>query len=179
MQLLRRILIGCLASLTLQGAMAADNSVEYGVKGAFLYKLIPFVQWPTSALPSPNAPIAICILGHDPFGATLDKQVADQHADAHPIVLRRIDAPDPSCQAVFVGNADAPTETAMLQAYQGKPVLTVTDSGAPAGGIVSFVIDNNHVRFDIDDAAAARSGLTISSKLLSLARNTKPRGGAL
>jgi hypothetical protein len=34
------------------------------------------------------------------------------------------------------------------------------------------------VRFDIDDAAAAKDGLSISSKLLDLARKVKPRKAA-
>jgi hypothetical protein len=37
------------------------------------------------------------------------------------------------------------------------------------------VIHDNRVRFEIDDAAAARNGLTISSKLLGLALSVKPR----
>lgn len=65
-----------------------------------------------------------------------------------------------------------------LAAMKGAPVLTVTDEAThPADrGIISFVIADNHVRFDIDDAAAAQSGLVISSKLLSLAHAVKSRG---
>ena len=59
---------------------------------------------------------------------------------------------------------------------KGKPVVTVTDSGLKAHGVISFVIEDNHVRFDIDDAAAAAGGLMISSKLLGLAHAVK-RGG--
>ena len=58
------------------------------------------------------------------------------------------------------------------------PMLTVTDSNAPKPGVIAFVVEHNHVRFDIDDAAAARDGLVISSKLLGLARNVKPRKAA-
>jgi hypothetical protein len=36
-------------------------------------------------------------------------------------------------------------------------------------GIINFVISDGHVRFEIDKGAAAVNGLTISSKLLSLA----------
>jgi hypothetical protein len=54
--------------------------------------------------------------------------------------------------------------------------VTVIDSGLKARGVISFVIQDNHVRFDIDDALAADGGLTISSKLLGLAHAVKPRG---
>jgi hypothetical protein len=173
---LPRLLTASLAVLLTHAAVAADNPVEYAVKGTYLYKFLPFVGWPAQA---PNAPLAICILGGDPFGATLDQAVNDQHVEAHPVALRRVDSPDAaqSCQLVFIANG--PNEAAAVQALQGKPILTVTDSGAAAPGIVSFAIENNHVRFDIDDAAAAKDGLTISSKLLSLARAVKPRSGAL
>jgi len=56
-------------------------------------------------------------------------------------------------------------------------VLTVTDSMTDprSKGIINFVIDNNRVRFEIDNRAAAENGLTISSKLLSLAISVRPR----
>ncbi|HEY7978028.1 MAG TPA: YfiR family protein [Rhizomicrobium sp.] len=160
-------------------SFAGENSVEYAVKGAYLYKMLPFVDWPASVFPTPNGPIAICILGRDPFGAALDKAVADQRIGEHPVSVRRNAAPgDASCQVAFVDAADPQAESDMLRAFDGKPVLTVTDSGAPAPGIVAFVVEQNHVRFDIDDAAAAKGGLSISSKLLDLARTVKPRKAA-
>ena len=46
-----------------------------------------------------------------------------------------------------------------------------------AKGVVNFVIQDNRVRFEIDEDAAARTGIAISSKLLSLAVQPGPRGG--
>jgi hypothetical protein len=54
-------------------------------------------------------------------------------------------------------------------------VLTVSD--VRGLGIINFVVKDNRVRFDVDDEAAAQSGLTISSKLLGFALNVKPRKG--
>ena len=52
--------------------------------------------------------------------------------------------------------------------------MTVTDNGPQS--IITFVTEQKQVRFDIDDALAAQAGLSISSKLLGLARNVKQRG---
>lgn len=154
---------------------SADGSLEYAVKGAYLYKMLPFVDWPQNVFPAPNSPITICILGRDPFGPALDKAVADQRVGAHPVVIRRDVAPgDTSCQVVFVDNDDA----SAMPAFDGRPVLTVTDSGISTHGVVAFVVEQNHVRFNIDDAMAAKDGLSISSKLLDLARKVKPRKAA-
>jgi hypothetical protein len=56
-------------------------------------------------------------------------------------------------------------------------VLTVTDvtAATTAGVIIRFVIKDSRVRLDIDDQAAAQGGLTISSKLLSLALSVRSR----
>lgn len=172
-------LAAAMSIVAAQVSFADDNSVEYAVKGAYLYKLLPFVSWPQPAFAAPDSPLAICILGRDPFGGVLDKAVAEQRIGQHPILVRRNAAPgDASCQAVFIGITDPRVEGDVLHAFDGKPVLTVTDSGLQHPGIVAFVIEQNHVRFDIDDAAAAKSGLAISSKLLNLARTVKPRKAA-
>jgi hypothetical protein len=50
-------------------------------------------------------------------------------------------------------------------------VLTVSDAAAftEKGGMIQFVAIDNKIRFRINMAAASTAGLTISSKLLSLA----------
>jgi hypothetical protein len=54
-------------------------------------------------------------------------------------------------------------------------ILTVsegeTDDFIKAGGMINLVIVDNKIRFQINDNAAKKAGLTISSKLLSLAIN--------
>jgi hypothetical protein len=54
-------------------------------------------------------------------------------------------------------------------------VLTVSDRSGflRDGGMIGFVIENRRVRFDINQAAAVRAGLSLSSKLLSVARSVE------
>jgi len=155
------------------GSIRADDSLEYAVKAAYLTKFIPFIEWPDSA---PGTPFTICVLGTDPFGAALDHAVMGQKIGDRPLVVRRLAALDPTadCPMLFLGGADAGDA---LEALKDKPVVTVTDSGLRAHGVISFVLADNHVRFDIDDAAAARGGLKISSKLLELAHAVHRREG--
>jgi YfiR/HmsC-like len=51
-------------------------------------------------------------------------------------------------------------------------VLTIgeSDGFARAGGMVNFVIDAGRVRFDVNQKAAERRGLRLSSRMLRLAR---------
>jgi hypothetical protein len=60
----------------------------------------------------------------------------------------------------------------ILAALEGKPVLTVGDSDglAERGVIINMFIEDSKVRFEINQAAALKSKLQISSRLLRLAR---------
>ncbi len=146
----------------------ADPAIEYAVKAAYLTKFIPFITWPDTAS------FSICVLGDDPFAGKLEQAANGTKLGDHPVHVRHVAAPDASCQILFL--SDAASADAALEALRGKPVVTVTDSGLKEHGVISFVIADNHVRFDIDDAAAAQSGLDISSKLLDLAHGVKQRG---
>jgi hypothetical protein len=165
--------------LSTPSAALADDNLEYAVKAAYLTKFIPFIGWPDTALAAQPG-FTICVVGPDPFGAALDRAVAGQKIGDRPLVVRRMAAPDPdaSCPILFLGAGDAATASDTLAALKDKPVVTVTDSTLAAHGIISFVLADNHVRFDIDDAAAAHSGITVSSKLLELAHAVKRRGAA-
>jgi hypothetical protein len=168
----RHILFGVmLAALPLTGAQS-QPSLEYAVKAAFLTKFVPFIDWPDGTFADAAAPLTLCILGTDPFGAAIDKAAAAT-GGGHPITIKRVASTDllDGCQMVFAGDPSL-DEIGLLR---DRPVVTVTDAGMPVRGLINFVTQDNHVRFDIDEAAAEKDGLRISSKLLGLARNvTRP-----
>lgn len=165
----------CLALLVPSAiAQAKDTSIEYAVKATYLYKFTPFIQWPSSAFPSPSSPFYVCVLGADPFGPALDQAVNGQRVDDHPVAVRRIqhiDAAD-GCHILYVANLRKSPASETLRRLRGTPVLTVTEQGQD-GGIIQFVVKDGRVRFDIDAAAAAVNQVAISSKLLGLARSVK------
>jgi hypothetical protein len=179
--LLRRLLLVFhgVASVAPASVLAQNNPVELAIKATYLYKFPPFVEWPANALP-PGGYFTICIVGNDPFGAVLDQAVIGQQIKDRPILLRRMGIfnLEAGCQIVYATGSAVEPVPIILAALRGRPVLSVTDSereGQPRG-ILNFVIADNRVRFEIDDQAAAESGLVISSKLLSLAIRVRPRG---
>jgi len=159
--------------------VSADGSLEYAVKATFLYKFAPFVEWPDSAFASPTSTFNLCLIGDDPFGGLVDQATVGQRIADRSIVVRHLSTVDGSsgCHIMFVAGSKAQSVAQMLDAVRGSSVLTVTDSATKvqAHGIIQFIIQNNRVRFDIDDNAAAQNHLTISSKLLDIARLVQPR----
>jgi hypothetical protein len=153
----------------------ADSSLEYAIKAAYLYKLAAFVDWPPSSFESPSSSLRICVIGDDPFRAVLDQAVAGVAIGGRPIQVARYPAAQPNmaCNIAYVAGSSAQSRADALKALRGEAVLTVTDQArGPADGeqgIVSFVLKNDRVRFDIDQREAASDHLALSGKLLSLA----------
>ncbi|HTJ65837.1 MAG TPA: YfiR family protein [Alphaproteobacteria bacterium] len=178
--LLRVSALVLLALSTAIDASRADGpgALALAVKATYLYKFQPFITWPGNAPASPGDPFRLCIVGTDPFGETIDRAVAGQHAGAQAIVVVRLTAVSPAdhCQVRYLGTGDAATARRWETAIAGQPELTVTDGIAEdsAKGVINFVVSGNRVRFEIDEAAASRAGLVISSKLLSLAVSVRP-----
>jgi hypothetical protein len=157
---------------------AQDATIEGAIKATYLYKFPPFIEWPRVAAAAAD-PFILCIVGNDPFGATLDRAVADQRIGNRPVILRRVAilGAESGCQLVYAAGSPAQSVASILAASRGRPIVTVTDGARDpqAKGIINFVIMDNRVRFEVDDRLAAECGLVISSKLLSLAAAVRPR----
>jgi hypothetical protein len=148
--------------------------LEYRVKAAFLLNFTKFIDWPAGSAPS-DAPVAICILGQDPFGRFMDDIVEGESINGHKLTVQRVSstAVPQSCRVAFIGAAEK--DVPRLLSSVGNGVLTVGEGEkfVRDGGMVGFVIEDRHVRFDINQAAAANAGLKLSSKLLSVARSVE------
>ena len=157
-------------------AAIADKSLEYGVKAAFLYKFSAYVDWPATAFVSPTSPFSVCLVdSNDQFNSTLAKVVNGEKVNGRTVIIRQINAleNESSCHILYIGTSDPQRAAEAIEAARGSNTLTVSDNASL--GIIDFLITDNHVRFNIDDAAAAQNGLVISSKLLDLAVNVKRR----
>jgi hypothetical protein len=158
---------------------AAEVPLEYQVKAVFLLNFTKFIEWPAAVFELPESPVSICILGEDPFGATINQIVKGEVVNGRKVVVQRIShAPAPkSCQVLFWGRTEGAATRPLPD--MGPGVLTVGEGEtfARQGGMIAFVIDNRRVRFDVNQAAAERAGLKISSKLLSVARDVQSKAG--
>ena len=170
---LPRIVRSLLAALLLAvPALAMSDEAlisEYRVKAAFLYNFSRFVTWPETTLQD-RTEFSLCVIGTDPFGAQLDK-LAGKPVHNNTLVIKRLKSLTlaDDCQLVYISEDTEPTEVLLL--VREKPVLTVSDAEdfIEQSGIIQFKLVQNRVRFRINMDAANSAGLSISSKLLSLA----------
>ena len=146
---------------------------EYQLKAAFLYNFAKFVEWPADALPQNTSPFVIGILGESPFNDDLEKTVAGKKISNHPISVvacsTAIEATN--CHILFISSSEKTRLPEIFKSLLDSSILTVgeTEQFTESGGMINFVREANKIRFQINDDAAKKSGLKISSKLLSLA----------
>jgi hypothetical protein len=150
----------------------AQEASEYQVKAAFIYNFAKFVEWPGNA--NPDAPLLIGVLGKDPFGSEIDRAVEGKTVNGRRLMIKRFSSLEAYqyCHILFISSSERNNLPQIIAAVRNSNVLTVseTDRFAQIGGIINFVTIENRIRFEINQAAAERAGLKISSKLLSLGR---------
>jgi len=164
-------LVLALGTMSMPAFPDSELPAEMAVKATYLYKFVPFITWPDQAFASPNSPFVICVLGDDAVADSLARILAGQRNGTHGIVVRKLATADTGCHVIYIPGADEKLDRTAIDLARGKPILTVTDMPAhsPAHGVIGFVTVGDHVRFSIDQTEATHNGLSVSSKLLSLA----------
>lgn len=168
---LRGLLAG--AGLAVIASLAPATSLpEYQLKAAFLYNFANFTEWPASV----GATIQLCVYGPDPFGAFLD-DMDGAKLGSRKIAVRRTNQFDAlaGCNLVFVATPALASLPRIVEAAKGKPLLTVVEGGEQPGrgAAITLTLDSSRVAFEVNMAAVRDANLTLSSKLLRLARDVR------
>lgn len=168
------------AVLAGSGSAAQEGSLEYPIKATFLVRFAAYVSWPDAAFASRSSPLQLCVVGADPFGGLLEQLATEEHVGDRTLTVRRpLDADDVAgCHILYLGRLAVEENAGVLARSRGQPMLVVTDAAQTSGahGAIHFVIVDDRVRFHIDEAAAERNQLRVSSQLLSVALSVKRSG---
>jgi hypothetical protein len=156
-----------------------QTSLEYDVKAAFVLNFVRYVEWP-SAQRTP--PLQLCVLQRNPFGNRLEAVVNGEQWHGGTIRVRVVNdmraAVD--CHVLYVPASAADRFSLGVSAIAGLPILTVGEHAQfmPQGGIIHLFLEQNKVRFSINQRAADAVGLAVSSRLLRLARTVIGTAGS-
>jgi len=174
---LRSVAIVALCFWLLQpgrSARAADTTtVQNQVKSAFILNFIQFIDWPDGTFANADEPIIIGVLEKDPMEAVMAAAVEGKSVKGRKLVVKHFAAGAiGKCQVLYTGSLAGEQASAVVKPLAAAGVLTVgdIDSFTDIGGIVRFYIEDRKERFEINQAAAERTHLQISSKLLKLAK---------
>jgi len=151
-------------------AHAQTPALEYQVKASYLYNFARFVTWPNDAFTA-DGKFNLCVIGAERFGAALDAFVGER-VEGRAIVIRRLERPAQarasSCHMLFVGTGSE-AEPASVALERGVLTIGETTGFLERGGMINLIEVRGRIRFEINQPAAVRAGLVVSSRLLSLA----------
>ena len=177
----RRLLLAaaaaCVSPVSAQALPSAARDTL--VKAAFLHKFASFVEWPPAALPRPDTPLRIGILGDELVWKDLSELARDRDRDGRPVSVTRLGAGEPLTGFhILYLKPGSPSRISELLGAVPEGVLTVVDSdGAhPRGSVLSFFLDDGRVRFGVSLEAAARQKLRLNPRLIAAARQIQGRG---
>ncbi len=166
--------------LLAQSSSSTEDVLQ--AKAGYLCNFANFVEWPPHSFAWPESPIEICVFGKDAIDGPLQRAIQDKNAGErklaleHPHEIRQAR----TCQILFISNSEKASAKQILQSLSGLSVLTVSDMDGfrSMGGTINFVMEGDHVRFEVDLTQAQHAGLKLSSRLLSAARMViSPQGG--
>ena len=164
--------VALVSATTASLAQSASNEAE--VKAAFVYNFLKFVDWPSHALPKPDQPFAIAIVGEGSVADAAESLLRGKRISAYPVVVLRVKAGEPlsDVHAVFVTGADPEKARRTLATKSNASILTIGDDAqfAARGGMIGLYVEDRRVRFEVNTDAADATGLRVSSRLLALAR---------
>lgn len=163
-----------IAIFPLLAAAQSASVLERQVKAAYLYKFAGFVEWPDGVFTRPDSPVIIGVAGADLLAEQLEAAVAGRNANGRPLQVRRLRKGEnvAGLHILFVSaTLDKAPAQEMMTAVRGQPVLTVTDAdeGAGLGAMISFVMQEERLRFEVALKHAVAAHLRISARMLQAA----------
>jgi hypothetical protein len=150
------------------GLSNAGTQDEYKFHGMFILNFLRYIQWSDA-----SQEFVIGILGDASVMPDLERSAATRMVNGKKIVIRRFSrALDLSeeCKLVYIP-IEKSDELAQVVSFVGNKSLIVTakDGLRQKGSCINFVIKEGKWRFEINEAAAEKARLKISSELSRLA----------
>ena len=158
--------------LVVHAGLDAQAVTQPALRAAFLYNFAKFTEWPADNLPA--GPLTLCVIDDSAVEGALSELVGNSTINGRAVTISR-NASGPrlrACHLLYVGGPTSGRAAAILDELLGAPVLTVSngDDFIRLGGIVGLFVEEGRMRFAINQDAAQRAGVRLSSRLLQLAR---------
>lgn len=155
-------------------SLAAARLSESEIKAAYLFNFTRFVEWPPEAFSDAKAPIVIGVLGEDGFADLLRDSTAGKIVNGRAVVIRQLKEGSDlrSCNILFVSASERRYGPRIHEQLKNSTVLTVGDAdlSVQSISIITFFVEENKLRLEIDLESASAARLKISSKIIAVSR---------
>ena len=153
----------------------ARSADEAQLKAAIVYNILLFVEWPPGLVTQGNK-LVLCIT---PGGAVNDafRALDGRELRGARVALHRLTGGNaaPVCHAVFVEAADGGRLAGVVKSQRAAGALLLSDDPASPADTTAIVLHRvgSRIAFDVNLRPVRQAGLSLSSKLLRLARTVR------
>ncbi|AHM60633.1 hypothetical protein D770_11880 [Flammeovirgaceae bacterium 311] len=142
---------------------------DYTYHTVFVYNFTRYIEWPSAG----NETV-IGIQGGDKDALmAFEKMAQSKSMGDRKYTVKVISKPEDAaaCHVIFIPDKESDKVGAYSQMYSSAPKLIVTERNGlvKKGSMINFVIVDGKMRFELNQEAMDKTGLKVSSQLLSLA----------
>jgi hypothetical protein len=165
--------------LLLRADIALCQFEEYELKAVYLERVTRFFEWPDETeSPVSDDYFVIGVLGENPFGTRLTDLYAERKIKNKNIKVRYLSQLKEieGCHLLFISRSMSEELPQVLEVTAKNPILTVGDTKgfAEKGVLVNFFIENDKLRFEINEQGLREAGMLIDSLLLKVSKIVNP-----
>lgn len=163
------------ALLLSHAAIRADTGAVDDLKVGFILNFTKYTTWPTAALNGRD--LLICGISEQSLsgklGSLRGRRLLGREIQ---VLVPTRPAEWASCQVLFIAAEERHRLETVLRMLAQAPVLTVSDAPGftEEGGMIGLKPRAGRLRFEVNQDAARRAGLVLSSQLLKLADAVRP-----
>lgn len=146
-----------------------ESEVDYKIHAKFIYHFTKYIHWPTSVA---KEVVSIGILGNDVIYSELQNITPGKKVGTLGFKIDKL-SPESNFGAynlIFVSANQMKQFDKVVAATGGKPILIITEKSGYArkGADINFYIDNDRLRFEINEKSITSKGMNIATDLLVL-----------
>jgi hypothetical protein len=158
------------ASALAEPTPADSATLRAGKVAQVVHGILSYARWP-----QPLQPLRLCVIAPTEYADLLWQ---NHELESHqPVEAKRLLVKNPNletdCDAVYLGVVEDSQRQALFRRLIGKPVLTISESSQDCsdGSLFCLKISDDHVGFNINLDAVARSGVRIHPNVLKLGQH--------
>lgn len=162
--------IGVLVLMTCLHVVAYGQLSTHKAHCLFVYNFTKYIQWPDGAI---KDDFVIGVFGKSDVRAELEKMSAMKKVNGKTIRVVEINSTDKldGVHILFIPDEKSGQIGAVIESIKGKPVLLVTERQGliQKGAGISFLTDDNNLKFEINSSSISSQNLRVASQLETLA----------
>jgi len=158
---------------TVPVALAQDRAEELRLlKAAFIYNFAKFTRWPEGTWEEKDAKVILCTTGADELAGTLQR-LGGKTVRGRKVTILALQGSEAigRCHLLYVARSKQDQYDDIVASLKREPVLTVSEIAdfSRSGGIIELYLEQDRLRFSVNQNAALKAGLLLDSRLLNLA----------